>query len=82
MRTIKALVVTAAHGHSQFRRSHQCGVGLLDRSRISNEGSNRLKERGGTDEGKLWDDGGLVGRNSHSLDENRQQKLLRHACIL
>ncbi|GBP30401.1 hypothetical protein EVAR_18200_1 [Eumeta japonica] len=55
------------------RMSHQCITGFLDMNKISDEG--RLKE-------KEWGDREELGnRDSHSLDEIQQQRLL-HLRIL
>ncbi|GBP04440.1 hypothetical protein EVAR_3834_1 [Eumeta japonica] len=55
------------------RRSHRCVSGLLGRNTISKE-----KEIGLLEEGK----GGVGQRNSNSLDETQQRKLLLHVRIL
>ncbi|GBP39077.1 hypothetical protein EVAR_27435_1 [Eumeta japonica] len=60
------------------------GGGISDnRNRISERGRSRsaFMARRGVDGGKLWDDErGVDHRNSHSMNEMQQRKLLLYAC--
>ncbi|GBP19069.1 hypothetical protein EVAR_83381_1 [Eumeta japonica] len=69
MRATKKYVVTIARGHLQPQRSHKRVASLLGKYRIS--------------DGRRGGDKGEVGRrNSSSLDEMQQRKLIFRVCIL